>query len=61
MLPAGDEYNEKHGNKWMLQNIRLYLEATRGIDATDQLFRDIEGVVLKSLKACQVSIRLRGG
>eukprot|EP00798_Chlamydomonas_sp_ICE-L_P004161 gene4161-14261_t len=49
----GDEYNERHGNKWTLANIRLYLEATRGIERTDKLFNDIEGVVLKSLKACQ--------
>ena len=26
----GDEYNERHGNKWSVKNLRLYLEATRG-------------------------------
>jgi hypothetical protein len=28
-------------------------QATRGIEATDKLFRDIEGVVVKSLKSVQ--------
>mmetsp|Transcript_16308 Transcript_16308/g.35273 ORF Transcript_16308/g.35273 Transcript_16308/m.35273 type:complete len:440 (+) Transcript_16308:120-1439(+) len=49
----GEDYNEKHGNKWTLDNIRLYLEATRGIEQTDELFREIEGVVIKSLRSCQ--------
>jgi tubulin polyglutamylase TTLL1 len=25
----GDDYNERHGNKWTLDNIRMYLEVTR--------------------------------
>jgi len=49
----GDEYNSAHGNKWTLDNIRLYLEATRGLEATDQLFRDMEACVVNSLRAVQ--------
>ena len=33
---AGEDYNQSHGNKWTLDNIRLYLEAVRGVDATDK-------------------------
>ncbi|GIL66458.1 hypothetical protein Vafri_19962 [Volvox africanus] len=49
----GEDYNEQHGNKWPLELMRLYLEGTRGVEATDRLFADIEGVILKSLRACQ--------
>ena len=49
----GDEYNDKHGNKFHIRNLRLCLEATRGHDATRQLFDDIENIILQSLKAVQ--------
>ncbi|GFR46693.1 hypothetical protein Agub_g8312, partial [Astrephomene gubernaculifera] len=49
----GEDYNEQHGNKWPLELMRLYLEATRGGEAADRLFTDIEDVILKSLRACQ--------
>ncbi|GIL69717.1 hypothetical protein Vretifemale_699 [Volvox reticuliferus] len=49
----GEDYNEQHGNKWPLELMRLYLEGTRGVEAADRLFADIEGVILKSLRACQ--------
>ncbi len=25
-----EEYNESHGGKWTVENLRLYLEGTRG-------------------------------
>jgi len=25
----GEDYNEKHGNKWSFDNLMMYLEATR--------------------------------
>lgn len=49
----GDEYNAKHGNKWDTENLRLYLEATRGPERTARLFREIEFIVVQSLKAVQ--------
>ncbi|KAG1679692.1 hypothetical protein FOA52_006211 [Chlamydomonas sp. UWO 241] len=49
----GADYNESHGNKWSLDNVRLYLEALHGAERTEQLFGDIEAVVVTSLKACQ--------
>ncbi|GAX80569.1 hypothetical protein CEUSTIGMA_g8006.t1 [Chlamydomonas eustigma] len=49
----GEDYNEKHGNKWTLEDLRLYIEAIRGVETCEKLFSEIEGVVIKSLKACQ--------
>ncbi|KAG2482988.1 hypothetical protein HYH03_018114 [Edaphochlamys debaryana] len=53
----GDAYNSHHGNKWPLDHLRLFLEATRGVEAADRLFADIEGVILKSLRAVQPIIQ----
>mgnify|MGYP001252126076 CR=1 FL=1 len=49
----GDDYNEKHGNKWILKNLRLYMEATVGYNKTTLLFQQIEDVIISSLKAVQ--------
>eukprot|EP00891_Asterochloris_glomerata_P009798 jgi/Astpho2/9798/fgenesh1_pm.00149_%23_31_t len=49
----GEQYNSSHGNKWPLTNLRLYLEAACGEEATDKLFADIRMVIVHSLKACQ--------
>lgn len=49
----GEGYNTKHGGKWPLKNLRLYLEATRGAADTAKLFRDMELIIYHSLKAVQ--------
>lgn len=49
----GDEYNDSHGGKWTVDNLRLYLESTRGKEATDTLFDDMHWVIVHSLKAVQ--------
>lgn len=49
----GSGYNASHGNKWPLQDLRLYLEATRGQEATQQLFEGIEALVVHTLRAVQ--------
>jgi tubulin polyglutamylase TTLL1 len=49
----GSDYNDKHGNKFHIRNLRLHLEATRGHAATSRLFDDIENIILQSLKAVQ--------
>lgn len=48
-----DDYSAQHGGKWSLQNLRLYIESTRGLEAAEKLFRDIGWAVVHSLKACQ--------
>ncbi|XP_026479840.1 probable tubulin polyglutamylase TTLL1 [Ctenocephalides felis] len=47
----GGEYNTMHGGKWSVQNLRLYLEATRGKAVTDRLFGTISWTITHSLKA----------
>ena len=49
----GEEYNAAHGNKWSLANLRLYLESTRGREATDELFADINDAIEHSLRSVQ--------
>lgn len=47
----GDDYNEKTGGKWSLQNLFLYLEGTRGRAATQKLKLEIESICIHSLRA----------
>mmetsp|Transcript_16214 Transcript_16214/g.33282 ORF Transcript_16214/g.33282 Transcript_16214/m.33282 type:complete len:394 (-) Transcript_16214:26-1207(-) len=48
-----EEYNNSHGGKWNVSNLRLYLESTRGLEATRQLFHDIDELLIHSAKAVQ--------
>ncbi|GBG25125.1 Tubulin polyglutamylase TTLL5 [Hondaea fermentalgiana] len=48
-----EDYNENHGGKWSLANLRLYLQAMYGADATARLFEELESVILVSIKAVQ--------
>jgi tubulin polyglutamylase TTLL1 len=50
---GGSAYNTAHGNKWPLQDLRLFLEASRGHEATAQLFADMQALVVHTLKAVQ--------
>lgn len=50
---GGSAYNSIHGNKWPLQDLRLHLEATRGHAAVEQLFQQIQELVVHTLKAVQ--------
>jgi tubulin polyglutamylase TTLL1 len=50
---GGGDYNESHGNKWALADLQLHLEATRGHAAAQQLFTDIQQLVVHTLKAVQ--------
>ena len=31
-----EEYNSKHGGKWSIQNLRLYIESTYGLEASNR-------------------------
>lgn len=52
----GDGYNEQHGGKWSIKNLRLYIEQTRGKDLCDKLFEGIRNIIYISLKAVQTVI-----
>ena len=49
----GEAYNNVHGGKWSVDNLRSLLEGTRGRAATDKLFEDINWLCLQSLKSVQ--------
>ena len=46
-----EEYNSLHGGKLSVQNLRLYLESTRGKAVTEKLFSNISWCIVHSLKA----------
>lgn len=50
-----EDYNDQHGGKWSIPNLRFYLEMTRGKVATEKCFDDIIGIIYVSLKSVQVS------
>jgi tubulin polyglutamylase TTLL1 len=47
----GMDYNSQHGGKLGINNLKLYLEGTRGRVVTKRLFKDIQWLVIHSLKA----------
>ncbi|XP_029455949.1 probable tubulin polyglutamylase TTLL1 isoform X2 [Rhinatrema bivittatum] len=51
----GDDYNHIHGGKWTVNNLRLYLESTRGKEVTNKLFDEIHWIIVQSLKAVAVN------
>lgn len=40
-----DDYNTEHGSKWSIENLQLYLEQTRGKQATDKCFDQIKNII----------------
>ena len=46
----GEDYNNIHGGKLVVQNMRLYLETTRGKPATEKLFNEMSWLIVHSLK-----------
>lgn len=51
MLFSQGEYNSLHGGKLSVQNLRLYLESTRGKQVTERLFDQISWLIIHSLRA----------
>ena len=47
----GEEYNNIHGGKLTVQNLKLFLETTRGKSATEKLFNEMSWLIVHSLKA----------
>jgi tubulin polyglutamylase TTLL1 len=48
-----EDYNSRHGGKWHIRYLRLYLESIYGIDRSNQLFGDIDLLIIHSLKSVQ--------
>ena len=47
------DYNNEHGGKWNVTNLRLFLESTRGLKATEVLFQKIDDLLVHSARAVQ--------
>jgi tubulin polyglutamylase TTLL1 len=47
------DYNDRHGSKWSINNLRFYLEQTYGKDLTDKCFDEINNIIYISLKSVQ--------
>ena len=50
---TSSNYNDKHGGKWTLQNLRFYLEQTQGKAATEKCFDEINNIIWVALKSVQ--------
>lgn len=49
----GVKFNSRHGNKWPLQDLKVFLESTHEKTSVDKLFKDLELAILNSLKSVQ--------
>jgi len=47
----GEGYNDAHGNKWSLANLRLYLTATRGAARTQACFEQMDFIFIHALRS----------
>ncbi|KAL5965220.1 putative tubulin polyglutamylase TTLL1 [Taenia solium] len=45
------DYNSRHGGKWSICNLRLWLEGTRGEEVADKLFNEIYWLMYHSLQS----------
>ncbi|GIQ88205.1 tubulin polyglutamylase TTLL1, partial [Kipferlia bialata] len=52
----GQDYNRDNGGKWHIENLRTYLEATKGSEATNLVFEKIEYIITASLLAVQSAV-----
>jgi len=48
-----EDYNDRHGGKWDIHDLLLFVEGTRGAVARDKLMTEMEAVLVHSLKAVQ--------
>lgn len=50
---SNENYNNSHGGKWQVKNLKLFLESTKGFEVTKDLFEGINAIIIHSLKAVQ--------
>lgn len=55
-ISQGEDYNSGNGGKWHVRDLRLWLEATRGFEATEKLFSEMNRLIVHSLLACQDAV-----
>jgi tubulin polyglutamylase TTLL9 len=47
------EYDKDKGCKWLIRNLKMYLESKHGKEAVDRLFTEIEALIVRSLLSVQ--------
>lgn len=52
----GEAYNSRHGGKWDIENLKLYISAHYGYEAVNKCFEKILFTLIHSLKAVQSSM-----
>lgn len=48
-----EDYNSRHGGKWDMEDLMLFIESTRGKLACDRLRANMDSIIVHSLKAVQ--------
>lgn len=48
-----DDYNDRHGGKWDVNDLMLFIESTRGREARERLLTGMDSIIVYSLKAVQ--------
>ncbi|KAJ0394119.1 hypothetical protein P43SY_010005 [Pythium insidiosum] len=46
---TSEHYNKKHGGKWDLRNLKMYMMSKHGVEAINKLFYEIQMVIIKSV------------
>lgn len=48
-----EDYNSRHGGKWHIRNLRMYVEGVYGLEASNKLFYEMDQIIIHSLKSVQ--------
>lgn len=46
-------YNDSHGGKWPINDLKFYMESTQGKEITDRCFDGMKTIIVQSLKSVQ--------
>ncbi|ETV74521.1 hypothetical protein H257_11044 [Aphanomyces astaci] len=50
---TSDKYDKKHGGKWDLKSLKLYMMSHHGVARVDRLFYQIQMVIIRSLQSVE--------
>ncbi|RHY29739.1 hypothetical protein DYB32_004882 [Aphanomyces invadans] len=58
---TSEHYDKKHGGKWDLKSLKLYMMSKHGCDRIDRLFYEIQMVIIRSLQRLKTKEDRVGG
>ncbi|KAF0749447.1 hypothetical protein AaE_007043 [Aphanomyces astaci] len=58
---TSDKYDKKHGGKWDLKSLKLYMMSHHGVARVDRLFYQIQMVIIRSLQRLKTKEDRVGG